>query len=207
MIEYTTIVIRFYLTIVLKEGFSMPRIPLTCPPGFLGHYIVRPGDTMFKIAQFFRTRLEALTVNNPHIINPNIIFPGDVLCVPGLISFPCCIMLRPLIAVPVGTEASAFVYTPATGGEAVTVTATLPPPSTFGDYNIYLATVLIPEIDGGPGDVLYATPEDPPTYTTSIHIPLAARLTPNSRVIIQPFRENQGISGPVILEGILGSCH
>jgi len=184
----------------------MSRVPASCPPGFLGRYIVRPGDTMFRIAQFFRTRLEALVVNNPHITNPNIIFPGDVLCVPGLIPFPCCIMLMPRVVVPVGTEASAFVHTPATGGEAVTVSATLPPPTTFGNYNIYLATVIIPEIDGGPGNVLFPTQEDPSTYATTINIPLAARLTPNSRVIIEPFREVAGISGPVILEGSLGLC-
>ena len=180
----------------------MPRIPVTCPPGFLGRYIVRPGDTMFRIAQFFRTRLEALAVNNPHIINPNLLFPGDVLCVPSLVPFPCCITLFPRVVVPVGTDGSAFVHTPATGGEAVTVTATLPSPSTFGNFNIYLATVIIPEIQGGPGDVLFATPEDPPTYATTIDIPLAARLTPNSRVIIEPFREGEGVSGPVILEGL-----
>jgi len=27
-----------------------PRIPSVCPPGFLGRYIIRPGDTMFNIA-------------------------------------------------------------------------------------------------------------------------------------------------------------
>lgn len=184
----------------------MPRIPSFCPPGFLGRYMVRPGDTMFRIAQFFRTRLEALVVNNPHITDPNIIFPGDVLCVPRLVPFPCCLQLWPRVILPVGTDAFAFVHTPATGGEAVTVTATLPLPSAFGDYNVYLATVIIPEIQGGPGDVLFATPEDPPAYTTTIDIPLAARLTPGSRVIIEPFKEDAGTSGPIILEGTLGSC-
>jgi len=184
----------------------MARIPASCRPGFQGRYMVRPGDTMFLIARFFRTRLEALTVNNPHITDPNVIFPGDVLCVPGLVPFPCCIMLWPRVTVPVGTDASAFVHTPSTGGEAVTVAATLPPPATFGNYNIYLATVIIPEIQGGPRDVLFATPEDPPTYATTIDIPTAARLTPDSRVIIQPFREGEGISGPVIMEGSLRNC-
>ncbi|MFZ5639512.1 MAG: LysM peptidoglycan-binding domain-containing protein [Bacillota bacterium] len=181
-----------------------PRVPSACPSGFRGRYIVRPGDTMFRIARFFRTRLEALVNANPHIINPNVIFPGDILCVPGLVPFPYCIVLRPRMPVPVGTEATALVHTPATGGEAVTVAATLPPPATFGDFNIYLATVIIPEIDGGPGDVLFPTPEDPPTYATTIDIPTAARLTSNSRVIIEPFKEDAGISGPVILEASLG---
>ncbi len=184
----------------------MPRVPVSCPPGFRGRYTVRPGDTMFKIAQFFRTRLEALTVNNPHIPDPNFIVPGDVLCVPGFVSFPCCVVLRPRVTVPVGTEAVALVHTPATGGEAVIVAGTLPPPSTFGDYNVYLATVIIPEIDGGPGDVLRPTAEDPPTYAVTINIPLAARLTPNSRVVIEPFKEGSNLSGPIILENNFLSC-
>jgi hypothetical protein len=119
---------------------------------------------------------------------------------PGPDPFPvlCCAMAP--CAGAVGTEATALVHTPATGGEAVTVAATLPPPSTFGDFNIYLATVIIPETDGGPGDVLFPTPEDPPTYATTIDIPTAARLTPRSRVIIEPFKEGPGISGPVILK-------
>lgn len=182
------------------------RVPSVCPPGFRGRYIVRPGDTMFSIARFYRTRLEALTVNNPHITDPNLIFPGDILCVPGLVPFPCCVVLRPRVTVPVGTETTALVHTPATGGEAVTVAAALPPPSTFGNFNTYLASVIIPEIDGGPGDVLFPTPEDPPTYATTIDIPTAARLTPRSRVIIEPFKEAAGIPGPVILEASLGFC-
>ncbi|HEX3032803.1 MAG TPA: LysM peptidoglycan-binding domain-containing protein [Bacillota bacterium] len=184
-----------------------PRIPTSCRPGYTGHYIVRPGDTMYAIAQFFRTRLEALAVNNPHITNPNVLFPGDVLCVPGLIPFPCCIMLQPRVALPVGTDASAFVHVPSTGSLAVTVAATLPQPSVLGNYNIYLATVLIPEIQGGFGDVLYPNPQNPPTYSTTITIPTAAQLTPSSRVIIQPFREGEGVSGPTIMEGSLGACH
>lgn len=59
-----------------------PRIPATCPPGFTGRYTVVPGDTMFFIAQRFGVSLNALIAANPHIPNPNLIFPGDVLCIP-----------------------------------------------------------------------------------------------------------------------------
>ena len=37
---------------------------------------------MFFIAQRFGVSLNALIAANPHIPNPNRIFPGDVLCVP-----------------------------------------------------------------------------------------------------------------------------
>jgi LysM repeat protein len=58
------------------------RQPMSCPPGFSGRYTVRPGDTMFLIARRFGVSLQALINANPHIANPNLIFPCDVLCVP-----------------------------------------------------------------------------------------------------------------------------
>ena len=58
------------------------RIPKHCPPGFQGRYTVKPGDTMFLIAQRFGVSLQALIKANPHITDPNKIFPCDVLCVP-----------------------------------------------------------------------------------------------------------------------------
>lgn len=60
-----------------------PRIPTSCPAGFQGRYTVVSGDTMFLIAQRFGISLDGLINANPHIANPNMIFPGDVLCVPG----------------------------------------------------------------------------------------------------------------------------
>lgn len=59
------------------------RQPSSCPPGFQGRYTVQPGDSMFTIAQRFGVSLNALIAANPHISNPNQIFPCDVLCVPG----------------------------------------------------------------------------------------------------------------------------
>ena len=57
------------------------RVPVTCPPGFQSRYIVQPGDTMFSIAQRSGVSLDALIAANPHIPDPNVLFPGDVLCV------------------------------------------------------------------------------------------------------------------------------
>jgi spore coat assembly protein SafA len=58
------------------------RVPASCPKGFKCHYTVQKGDTMFDIAQRFGVSLQALIDANPHITDPNQIFPGDVLCVP-----------------------------------------------------------------------------------------------------------------------------
>ena len=40
------------------------------------------GDTMFLIAKRFGVTLDALIAANPHITDPNVLFPCDVLCVP-----------------------------------------------------------------------------------------------------------------------------
>lgn len=181
---------------------QIPRVPASCPPGFMGRYTVQPGDTFFNIAQMFRVRLEALAVNNPHIQNPNLIFPGDVLCVPGLIAYPCCIVLRSVVRVPFGTGGAAFINFAPQGGQAVNITATLPQPQAFGNFDIYVGEILIPDI-GGFGNQLFPTPQDPPNWSTRIDIPTVAQITPNSRAVVRPSDSVTGASGPVILEGIV----
>lgn len=59
------------------------RFPPSCPAGFRSRYFVVPGDTMAAIAHRFGLRTAELSAVNPHISNPGVLFPGDVLCVPG----------------------------------------------------------------------------------------------------------------------------
>lgn len=186
---------------------QQPRIPQSCPPSFLGRYKVLPGDTFYNISQMFRTRLEALAVNNPHIPNPNVIFPGDVLCVPGLIPYPFCTVLNPRGRVPFGTGGVVYVHFGPRGGQAVSFMATLPQPTTFGSFDMYTGEVFIPGI-GGYGNQLFPTPEDPPTWSTRIELPTVASVTPDSTVIIRLFSSISGVSGPTVLEGKIlgGSC-
>ncbi len=183
------------------------RIPGNCPQGFLGRYTVIPGDTFYSIAQLFRVRIEALAVNNPHIPNPNVIFPGDVLCVPGLIPFPCCTSLQSRGRVPFGTGGVAFVNVGPRGGQAVSIVATLPQPQVFGNYDRYAGEIVIPGT-GSFGNPLFATPEDPPTWSTRIELPTAASVTPYSRVFVRPIHSLAGTSGAPVLEGIIleGNC-
>ncbi len=47
----------------------------------LVHMVVR-GDTMWKIAKTYEVGLSELASKNPHIKNPSLIYPGDVLTVP-----------------------------------------------------------------------------------------------------------------------------
>ncbi len=78
----------FPCDVLCVPGPPSGRVPASCPPGFQGRYTVQPGDTMFTIAQRFGVSLDALIAANPHITNPNLIFPGDVLCVPEVTAPP-----------------------------------------------------------------------------------------------------------------------
>ena len=103
------------------------------------------------------------------------------------------------------TSGVAFVHLDPSRTVAVSVLALLPPPSQLGNFDSYFAQVLIPGIDGF-GDELFPTPEEPPTWATTITFPTAAVLTPQSRVEVGPLNTETGISGPVVLEGQLSQC-
>lgn len=60
------------------------RRPVACPPGFEGRYEVQFADTLFSVARMFNIGVDRLIAANPHISNPNVIFPFDVLCVPDV---------------------------------------------------------------------------------------------------------------------------
>ncbi len=48
-----------------------------------GNYVVQRGDTLRIIANRFGTTVQAILTANPQITNPNLIYPGQVLVVPG----------------------------------------------------------------------------------------------------------------------------
>ncbi|NMC56759.1 MAG: LysM peptidoglycan-binding domain-containing protein, partial [Eubacteriaceae bacterium] len=122
----------------------MARIPQSCPEAFFGRYTVIPGDTFYNIAQMVRVRFEALAANNPHISDPNVIYPGDVLCVPGFVHYPCCYILNAEGRVPFGTGGTVYIGFAPQGGQSVSFSATLPKPSAFGDFNSYTGEIIIP---------------------------------------------------------------
>jgi LysM repeat protein len=183
----------------------IPSNQTSCPPGFKGRYVISPGDTLFRISQMFRVTLQALLAANPQITNPNVIIVGDVLCVPSLITIPCAVQLNKRGRVPFGTGGAAYANFGPRGGQAISVVATLPQPSYFGNYDRYTATAFIQDV-GGFGNELFATNEDPPTWASRIELPTAASLTQATRIVVQPSNSRTGIDGPVILEGNLNSC-
>ena len=59
-----------------------PPPPPPPPPGSCTYYTVKPGDTLGKIALAYGTSVSALQRAN-NILNPNLIYVGMVLCIPG----------------------------------------------------------------------------------------------------------------------------
>ncbi|OPG15994.1 hypothetical protein B2M26_10160 [Ferroacidibacillus organovorans] len=61
-----------------------PNIPVSPVGG--STYVVKPGDTMWKIANAVGVPLNSLIAANPHVSNPNMIMPGQTLIIPGGVS-------------------------------------------------------------------------------------------------------------------------
>ncbi|MDV2582413.1 hypothetical protein [Alkalibacillus haloalkaliphilus] len=93
------------------------------------------------------------------------------------------------------------------GGQAVSIMVTLPHPRVFGNFDQYTGEIVILGT-GSFRNQLFATPEDPPTWSSRIELPTAASVTPNSRVLVRPFNSLAGTSGAPVLEGVIivGNC-
>jgi LysM repeat protein/GH25 family lysozyme M1 (1,4-beta-N-acetylmuramidase) len=63
------------------------NIPQPAPPvshpDYSGQYVVKGGDTMSAIAAAHHVSLVALTAANPQVTNPNLIYVGQVIHIPG----------------------------------------------------------------------------------------------------------------------------
>lgn len=183
----------------------VPRVPKKCPDGIQGRHVVIPGDTMSDLADFYRIPLPSLIGANPHIANPDQIFPGDVLCVPGQVPYPCCLVLRPVENLPVGSTATATVHIDSLGGQAISVVAVLPAPAVFGEFDSYGILALI-DVETQLGIQLFPNPQDPPTWSATLRLPTAISLTPETVILLRPVNLETDIPGPTILRAPLVEC-
>ena len=55
--------------------------PVPCPTPSSKAYVVKKGDTVYKIAKRFGTTMQAIIAEN-NLRNPDLIYPGQVLCIP-----------------------------------------------------------------------------------------------------------------------------
>lgn len=75
---------------------QVPRPPKKCTGQF---YTIRPGDTLANIAGRFQVTIRQILAANPQITNPNIIFVGQVICIPAVSLHPTPTPTAPLRAI------------------------------------------------------------------------------------------------------------
>lgn len=74
------------------SGFKFPTPPPTCS----GHlYEVKPGDTLYLIGKKFGKCVQQMIEANPQLANPDLIYPGQMICVPGVHHHEYCLVLKP----------------------------------------------------------------------------------------------------------------
>ena len=66
---------------------QVPSVSKTCD----GHlYTVKPKDTLFIISRRFGVEVDEILAANPQIVNRDIIFIGQVICIPSGKTMPVC---------------------------------------------------------------------------------------------------------------------
>lgn len=69
-------------TLIIIALLALTVSALSVSAAATEHYVVS-GDSMWKIARSYGVSLEELIKANPHIKNPDLIYPGDKLYIPG----------------------------------------------------------------------------------------------------------------------------
>lgn len=64
---------------------QVPRPPKKCDGRF---YTLQPSDTLFSIARRFGVTVDQILAVNPQIVNPDIVFVGQVICIPAVAPGP-----------------------------------------------------------------------------------------------------------------------
>lgn len=70
---------RYTMAMTPVAARQVPRPPQRCDGRF---YTVMASNTLFSIAQRFGVTVQQIIAANPQIENPNIIFVGQVICIP-----------------------------------------------------------------------------------------------------------------------------
>ena len=150
-------------------------IPSGVPPCTGQYYKVQQGDTLFSIAQRFGVSLQALIAANPQITDPNLLIPGQVICIPREVPVTeeCTFLMDRLAPAPV--TASAEVEMDFEEGTAEVTAIGLPP---LHSGRCYLAWFMLP------GKAMKVRMEQTGTTTYQAMFGPVADLTMVERILI-----------------------
>lgn len=201
--------------VLCVPGQQQCREPVSCPPGFQGRYTVQPGDTMFTIAQRFGVSLNALIAANPQITNPNLIFPCDVLCVPGKKDKepqpPCVVLLERSQTIISDAAGSALIRFLNTNQRSISVLAVgLPEPGDFGNFNSYQARVVFPPPENTTYEFaltrIQGNQDQPVTWAGSLTFAPGYCWPQSTLIVVRTWNTNTGATGSAVLTGTLTNC-
>jgi peptidoglycan/xylan/chitin deacetylase (PgdA/CDA1 family) len=68
---------------IVNPAAIFPGMVINIPSSASMSYTIRPGDTLYGIAQRFGLNINAILTVNPQIVNPAVIFPGMVINIPS----------------------------------------------------------------------------------------------------------------------------
>lgn len=171
-----------------------------CPRGRLR--TVRQGETLFLIAREVGVPLSTLIEANAFLPDPTLIFPGEQICIPQVITRACCLILEP--AVQNGNFRGVALIEPTVNGGRITISAVgLPSPSTFGNFNTYLGSLVFREIERLI-ELERVTANQQTVWTGARTVdvpPLGANLE-----VVFPFNSQTDERGPDVLRGLVINC-
>lgn len=113
-------------------------MPVNCPGGQI--YVVKKGDTLFKIARSFNITLQAILKANPQITDPNLIFPGQEICIPVPQGPPPpvprsrCVVLHPTDITP---NSKGMVFIEPDLDSIIALVTNVPEPNILPDGEVY----------------------------------------------------------------------
>ncbi|MGF7186959.1 LysM repeat protein [Desulfitispora alkaliphila] len=174
-----------------------------CPRGRLR--TVQRGETLFLIARAEGIPLNVLIEANFWLPDPTLIFPGEQICIPLIVTDACCLVLQRAVDANNLDFRGVSLIEPNDNGGRVTVAAVgLPEPSTFGDFNAYLGSLVFREIERLIPLERVSIDQQPVVWAGAIDVdvpPLGANL-----VVVFPYNTETDERGPDVLRGLVINC-
>ena len=166
---------------------------------------VQRGETLFQISRQAGVPLNTLIEANFWLPDPTLIFPGEQICIPLIVTTSCCLVLQRAVETNRFDFRGVSLIEPQDDGGRVTVTAVdLPPPATFGEFNTYLGSLVFREIERLIPLEKITIPQQPVLWAGARNVevpPLGANL-----VAVFPFNTGTEARGPDVLRGLVINC-